>query len=189
MRMSVARDVMPYKLANAPETALSGQFGVAAFAPENVQNAANTNAAILADTNTSTEETDSLDLLAPTTISWEQQVISKLEAGLEGEAYNLIMTKLDGRSLDYVTEKLSEFMNEFSERGYDDLANDLGNILQMLSYDSIGLDYDFMASRQNAADAAEEMKKHHRHPVERHFQNELYKPHQFVQPFLGYNFG
>ena len=79
-----------------------------------------------------TTETDSLDLLAPTSITWEQQVINKLNEGLEGEAYNLIMTKLDGRQLDYVLSKLEEFVDEFKERGFNDLANDLIEIISML---------------------------------------------------------
>lgn len=83
--------------------------------------------------NIETAETDSLDLLAPTSITWEQQIINLLNEGLEGEAYNLLMTKLDGRELDYVLDKLVEFKNEFSERGFYDLARDVNDIIPTLT--------------------------------------------------------
>lgn len=185
MSISAAHTLMPFEFKNAKHTALSGTFSVAVTNGKKTQFSANTNATI----NNAASGTDTHGLLAPTSISWEQQVLNKLEAGLEGEAFNLLMTKLDGREESYVISKLSSFMEEFSDRGFKDLAVDVGNILQMLSYDSLGLDYDFMASGPNAANAVEEMKKHMRHPIERHFDQQIYNPPQFVQPFLGHPFG
>lgn len=186
--MSAAQKFMPKEHGIASNTALSGKFGVHAFNGTRTQFFANTNAAITSNTDvqTGTTETDSFDLLAPTTLSWEDIVRSKLDAGLAGEAYNLLMTKLDGRELDYVLEKLEDFKVEFEEHGFTGLANDLGNIIQLLSDSTLGLDYDYHASGPNAARADEDMRIRNKYPMERHFQDQRFKPPQFVQAYPGY---
>jgi len=115
---------------------ISGKFGAAAFKTSAPIIAANTNAAIGTSTHASDEETDHFNLLVPNeTSSWEQKVINKLEQGLEGEAYHILMKNLDGRSPEYTMKKLAQFHEEFLERGFPDLARDVGELLQTLSCD------------------------------------------------------
>jgi len=151
-KISAAHSYAPDETLGA-YSALSGKFGVHAFDGRRTNFSANTNAAIAANaTDQSGESTsaDSLDLLAPQSLTWEDIVRSKLEAGLEGEAYNLLLTKLDGRDPDYVMEKLGEFVSEFAERGFLNSARDLNKIIHSLFADyapTLSVDIDDMLAK------------------------------------------
>lgn len=169
MRTSAAQKFMPKEHGIVTNTALSGKFGVYAFNAQTPENFANTNAAITSNTEAqqtdTTEGTDSFDLLAPTSLSWEDIIISKLDAGLGGEALDLLLLKMDkllsetnGKGLESILKKMAEFVHEFSNRGFNDLALELGSIMQDLSDDyslDLSIDIDgLMTSGPSPSDLA-----------------------------------
>jgi len=168
MMTSAAKKFMPKAHGIRTDTALSGKFGVRAFNGKRTAFSANTNAAITSNTDAqagTTEGTDSFDLLAPTSLSWEDIVRSKLESGVAGEAIDLLISKMDkllieteGRGLDKILTKMAVFVHEFSNHGFNELALELGSIIQDISHDcdlNLSLDIDdLMADGPSPSDLA-----------------------------------
>lgn len=135
--------------------------------------------------NADASETGEFNLLTPPEREG-YEIYALLNAGKTGEAYDLLMRKLEGPNSEYFMGKLPEFQQEFSDRGYADIANDITFSIPFYSDRQLGLGYDFLASGTNAASADPDMHKRNRHAIDRHLKNLARTPEQFRTPYLGY---
>ncbi|MFK7839462.1 MAG: hypothetical protein AB8B83_03950 [Bdellovibrionales bacterium] len=134
-------------------------------------------------------------VLNPYAQSLKQQVFSLILNGTpHGQVLDYIYDHLDGESTAIIERTLSEFAQEFSDMGLNDMARELQHViaaLPILSYSDLGMGVDFFNTGPNSTGSVENAGEvgRLRYAIEAHFDDERYKPKADVKPFLGASYG
>lgn len=114
-----------------------------------------------------------------------QRILSRVENGQWGKAVDMLNTHLDGKTAYETREILQDFADKCLDRGVSQPV-----VFDMLSFMDLGMDVEFFNTGPNSSgDVSEPSVEENRYHIQAHFKNELHKPIQDVQPFLGASYG